>query len=153
MQPIVIELDKTSYVADDTVKAKIMLRLSEPINSNGIYATIYCYEKRKIEKYAPIPPDEILRMKELGIPIATHVKKIEETTEGNVHSEERKIAGKGRYFNQTFEVEFKLPKNAAPTSYALGHDNKISIWRIKVKIDIPFALDISAEKDVFVAGL
>lgn len=153
MQQIVIEPDKKSYHPDEIVKIKIMLKLKELVNANAIYAIVYCYEKKKKEKYVPIPHDEMMRMKELGFHITTNIKRIEEYVEGKVYNDEIKIAGKGKYLNQIFEAWVRLPPNATRTSYVFGHDNKINVWRVKVKIDIPFAPDINVEKEIFVAGL
>ena len=50
-------------------------------------------------------------------------------------------------------MQFDLPANATPTSLEFGHDNKITMWKISAKLDLPFATDESCDADVFVEGL
>jgi hypothetical protein len=50
-------------------------------------------------------------------------------------------------------VRFTLPGDAAPTSHDFGHDNKMNVWKLKIRLDIPFALDENAEAEIFVEGL
>jgi hypothetical protein len=98
-------------------------------------------------------PDEIDREAGLGIPHTTDIKTEVRERSGNWFFQEKKIAGEQILYKAELSASFQLPHNAMPTSYEFGHDNAIHIWKLRVRVDIPLALDMNAEKEVFVEGL
>jgi hypothetical protein len=150
---IEIETNKEEYNAGENIYVKVFFHLEKPVKARAVKAALNCHEKKKTYIYTSIPPDEVRRIKELGMEVTSPIKKVEQYEESNIHHEEHGIGGAGEYEEQKFEFFFTLPKDAQPTSYEMGHDDKTHAWHLRIKIDIPFAPDINAEKDIMVAGL
>ena len=94
------------------------------------------------------------RDREMGQPYSSHMETKTETREGIIFKQEKKICDAREFSGEeNFTVQFTLPANAAPTSREYGHDNTIHVWKLSVKLDIPFAIDDNADADVFVEGL
>ncbi|MEW6528887.1 MAG: hypothetical protein AB1391_03290 [Candidatus Micrarchaeota archaeon] len=151
--PISIFLNKSEYNAGDELEATIQFDLDNTVKANGIYAKLMCMEKKKTIHTRHIPHSEIEERKNLGLYTEVPFTQTEVITEKMIYNEEKKIAGAGNYQKNEFRIMFAIPRNAVPTSIEFGHDNKINIWKLHVKINIPFALDINATHDIFVAGL
>lgn len=151
---ITIFPSKEKYKAGEELTAIVKLDLGKPIKVNAIHATLICQEKHKKNEVRNIPLAEIEERKRLGLYASPpYVRSVEIIEEHERFREEKKIAGGDVYQNQEFRVVFKLPNDAKPTSYIFGHDNRIVVWKIQVKVDIPFALDINASKDIEVGEL
>lgn len=147
---ITIELDKNFYYPNEEVTAKISLNLKKPTEARGIFASLTCTEKEKIFVTRHIPRWEVEEREKLGLFTEVPFTKTEKIIQKTIFFEEKKIADKGTYQYEQFKVKFKLPPNAPFTSHTFGDDNKIDVWILHVKIDIPFAFDINAEKEVIV---
>lgn len=151
---ITIFTDKETYYAGGQIAAVIKLDLDTPIKARGIFATLVCSEKHKKKYVRNMPQAEIEERRALGLYTPSpYVVEEERVEEHQRFRQEKKIAGDGTYLRGEFQVHFTLPADAAPTSYEYGHDNKIVEWKLQVKLDIPFAIDINASKDIEVGGL
>lgn len=148
-----IQTNRQEYLPGDTILARIRIKSQNPINARAVYAIVYCHEKKKVMRYITIPPDEIRRIRELGMEVTSTVKQTYALEEMDKHKIEKKVGEKASYQVHVFDVSFELPKNARPTSHIMGHDDRIVIWKIKAKIDIPLAPDMNVEKEIIVSGL
>ncbi|MFA6907436.1 MAG: hypothetical protein WC263_01270 [Candidatus Micrarchaeia archaeon] len=151
---ISISLDSSSYPAGGTINAAIIVSQKKAVKARGLYATLSCTERKQVKTQVMLDKYDFERDREMGQPYASHMETRTETRESIPFSQEKKISG-GREFSgeETFSVQFVLPANAAPTSREYGHDNAIYAWALRVKLDIPFAIDENADAEVFVEGL
>jgi hypothetical protein len=148
-----ITLDKGSYWPGGKVVATIKIGYKKPVKARGLYAKLTCKEREVIERTSHMTHDEHRRRKELGLHRTSHMKTVKREESEVLFKREAKLAGEGEFSSGEYEAEFTLPKDAKPTSHEFGHDKKIHVWRLKVNLDIPWALDKKAEKEVFVEGL
>ncbi|MBI2079634.1 hypothetical protein HYT84_02625 [Candidatus Micrarchaeota archaeon] len=153
MEKVKIETNKREYDPGELIFAKVHLNLKEPTNARSIHATLYCHEEKKVTSYTIIPQDEMMRMRELGLQIYTNVKQVQRVEQCDTHRSEKTVAYEGTYQKEKFEISFELPKNCQPSSNIMGHDNRITKWMLKIRINIPFSTDINVEKEIFVKGL
>ncbi|MBI5051353.1 hypothetical protein HZC08_01200 [Candidatus Micrarchaeota archaeon] len=153
MAEIEITTDKQDYSSDEVILAEITLNFKKPVKARKIIASICCHEKKKVKNQTTIPPDELRRQRELGIPFTTHLREVETFEESIAYNVEKEIAKEGIYQNEKFKVFFEIPKKCIPTSYVMGHDNKVHKWKLKIKVDVPLRLDLHAEKEIFLTGL
>lgn len=152
MERINIETNQNQYLPGETIQARAKLKFDKPVKSRGVYAVLYYHEKKKIVNYSSIPPDEIRRMKELGLEVTTTVKTIETLEEKDVIVVNKKIHS-GDVTDQLFTFSLYIPEHSPATSYIWGHDNKIVVWYLKIKVDIPMSPDINEQKEIAVGGL
>lgn len=150
---ISVILDKNEYSAGETIEATVELNLSRVVKARAIFAKLTCNEKKKTKHTRHIPRDEIEEKRRLGLYTEVPFTQVEIIESRTIFKDEKKIADNGNYLKEKFTIMFKLPSDAASTSREFGHDNKITIWNLHVKIDIPFAIDITVDKEVFVAEL
>ncbi|MEM3610326.1 MAG: hypothetical protein QW076_05505, partial [Candidatus Anstonellales archaeon] len=61
-----------------------------------------------------------------------------------------KIAKEGKYKDEKILGKFTIPFNVYPTSFSFDIDNRKVTWYLRVKLDIPFAPDIHAEKEILI---
>lgn len=148
-----IELDATSYMPGDTVRARIRVKPDRPVKARGLYAELVCSERRRKVEQRVMDNYDFEREKELGGFKETHMVSQTSEHESTLFRKEIKVAGENDYSDGEFEAVFTLPGNAAPTSHEFGHDNKIHVWKLRAKLDIPLAIDENAETEVFVGGL
>ncbi len=150
---ITIELDRGSYRGGETVKAKITLSFSKPVNARALEAKLVCLERKIIKTQTIMDHSDYRDEKDLGISRSTHIKTDISEENRTVFSQVKKIGAQAAYTTGEFDVDFTLPANAPATSHEFGHDNKTDVWTLHVKLDIPFALDKNASKEVIVGGL
>jgi len=148
-----IELDKAEYFPGETIRAKIRVSMGKPVKARGVYAELLCSERHRVTSHRVMDNYDFEREKEMGGFKETHMVSHVTEHDSMKFRQEKKVAGEGMYANNEFEAVFDLPPNAVPTSHEFGHDNKIRRWKLRVKLDIPLALDDSAEKEIFVGGL
>lgn len=148
-----ISLDKESYAAGETVAAAITLGLKKPLRARGLYAEVVCIERHRVTEQRVMDKYDYDREKELGGFKETHLQAVTTEHESVLFREEKTLAGEGTFSAGEYSVSFTLPASGPPTSREFGHDNKTHIWKIFAKLDIPFALDQNAEKEIFVEGL
>lgn len=147
-----ITLDRDSYAAGDTVQATITLVLKKPVRARGLVARLVCVERHKVTEQRIMDNYDYAREKELGGFKETHLQAVTSVHE-NIRFEAKKdIDGEKEYAGGEYSVSFQLPQNAAPTSHEFGHDNKTFVWKLSAKLDIPFAIDENAEKEVLSKG-
>ncbi len=150
---ILITLGKPGYAPGETISAQIRVSLKKPVKARGIVATLVCVERRLEKRTRVMDAYDHRENQELGIPRSTHLETEMHESSKAWFKQEKKVSEEGMYKEGTFNVEFELPRDAKPTSHAFGHDNLIHIWTLRVKLDVPMALDENAEKEVFVSGL
>ncbi|VVB98622.1 Uncharacterised protein [uncultured archaeon] len=148
-----IFLNKSEYRAGDEVEATIRLDLGKPTKARGLFATLIGTEQKKTTRTRHIPQAEIEEKRRLGL--YTEVPFTQETQieDRVIFQEEKKVAGEGAFEKGEYNISIRLPPGAPPTSREFGHDNKINVWKLNVKLDIPFAIDVNASHEVFVGGL
>lgn len=150
---IAITLDKQSYAPGEEIIAKVKVGLAKPTRVRGIFAKLVCIEKKKVKSSVVLDKYDFERDREMSQPYSSHMETRTDIREGNWFAKEEKIGAAGELSEGDFEAKFFLPLNAPPTSYEYGHDNAIYIWKLRVKADIPLAIDDNAEAEVFVKGL
>ncbi|MDD5337637.1 MAG: hypothetical protein PHS02_04090 [Candidatus ainarchaeum sp.] len=151
---ITILLDKTGYNLGDEIKGTVKLELELPAKARAIFVSLHCHEQHKTKYVRNMPLEEVEEKRKLGLYISPPYIVTEEKVESHEHyHEEKKIAGQDTYLDEEFQFSLGIPKDGRPTSEEFGHDGRIVKWFVKVKIDIPFALDVNESKDVYVAGL
>lgn len=69
-------------------------------------------------------------------------------TERIIFKKQEKISGEKNYHNEGYVAKILLPKNGKPSN-ALDGSMGI-IWKLHVKLDIPFAADINKERKIIV---
>lgn len=150
---IKLSLDKGSYWPGDKITASITIDFKKPIKARGLYAKLLCREREVKERTTYMTQDDYRMEKELGLHRTSHMKTVKEEEVEVLFEKEVKLAGEGEFSSGEYEAEFALPKDAEPTSHEFGHDKKIHVWWLKVRLDIPWALDKKAEREIFVEGL
>jgi hypothetical protein len=150
---ISVSLDKESYIPGETVLAEISCRLPKLTRARGIFVSLTCIERKRVQTRRTMDQYDLDRARELGLPTTTHIKTQVEERDSEWYFKELKISGEGSYLEGTFTAEFTLPKDAPFTSLEFGHDNLIHVWKVRAKLDIPFAPDQNAEADLIVEGL
>ncbi len=150
---ISIKFSKSSYWPGEEVNADIILSLQKPVKARGLYATLECVEKKHVRLMRQFDQYDYDRQKELGLTQSTNIKVTHQEEESKIFHKEFQIGGERKYYKETFPMSFSLPKDAAPTSYEFGHDDKIHVWKLKIRLDVPMALDKNAEAEIFVEGL
>ncbi|MFA4983112.1 MAG: hypothetical protein WC588_02740 [Candidatus Micrarchaeia archaeon] len=148
-----IETDRGSYSAGSAVKVTVRLRLGKRTKARGIYVRLACRERKLVKTSVVMDRYDHDRDREMSIPYSSHMETRTEERTRVFFEQEKKICGEGEFLEGDYEVSFALPKNAPPTSHEFGHDNLIHIWKVSAKLDVPFALDWNAEKEIFVEGL
>jgi hypothetical protein len=149
-----ISLDRAAYAAGDTVIATISVRQDRPVNARSLTATLTCSERKLIKTQVVLDRYDYDRDKEMSIPYSSHMETKTEQRVRTAFEQERKPCGKRTFSGEeNFTVQFTLPQNAQPTSREFGHDGAIHAWKVRAKLDIPFAPDEHAEAEVFVEGL
>ena len=151
---ISISLDSPSYSAGGIINATICVSLKKTTKARGLFATLSCTERKQVKTQVMLDKYDFERDREMGQPYSSHMETKTETRENILSNQEKKICGEREFSGEeNFTVQFVLPANAAPTSREYGHDNTIHLWKLSVKLDIPFAIDDNADADVFVEGL
>ena len=150
---ITIRFLKPSYWPGEEVEAEIVLSLRNPVRSRGLYGIVDCVEKKHVVTKKYLDQYDYDRMKELGVTPSTNIQVSHREEQNKLFHREFKISGEREYYKETFPVRLFLPKDAVPTSHDFGHDNKIHVWRLRVRLDIPLAIDKNAEAEIFVEGL
>jgi hypothetical protein len=152
---LMIELtpDCDSYSPGSTIIAKISLSLPKPTKARGIFATLVCSERSREKVTKVIDQYDFAREHELGVPRTTELRTEVQERSRERYRQEKQVAGEGTFQSGEYQVQFQLPEDAPPTSREFGHDNKIHIWTLSVKLDIPLALDANNSKEIFVSGL
>lgn len=148
-----ITLDKAEYYPGDAVEATIRLELDDAVKARGVFARLTCMERKKVKYTRHIPQAEIEEKRRLGLYTEVPYTTEERVEERTTYDEEKKIGNEGGYKEGEFKVKFVIPANARPTSREFGHDSRIDVWNLHAKLDIPFAKDVNADQEVFVAGL
>lgn len=148
-----IELDKDTYMPGETVKATIKYAFSKPVSARGLEASLVCFERKQVKTRIVMDQYDYRLEHELGVPKSTNIK-TETSEEGRtVFSQKKKLSGQDVYTSGQAEASFDIPSDAPATSHEFGHDGKIHVWTLSVKLDIPLAFDKNASKEVFVGGL
>ncbi|MFA5106628.1 MAG: hypothetical protein WC506_06745 [Candidatus Micrarchaeia archaeon] len=148
-----IELDKDSYMPGETVKATVKYSFSSPVSARKLEASLVCMERKQVKTHTVMDQDDYRIEKELGIPKSTNIKTETSEQSSTAFSQKKELGGQNIYTNGQAEVSFELPQDAPATSHEFGHDGKIHVWTLSVKLDIPMAFDKNASKEVFVGGL
>ena len=151
---ISISLDRASYAAGDTITATISVRQAKPLPARSLTATLTCSERKQLKTTVVLDKYDFERDREMGQPYSSNMETRTEERDRAAFEEEKQISGAHTFSGEeTFSVQFTLPASAQPTSYEFGHDNLIHVWKLRVKLDIPMAIDEHAEAEVFVEGL
>lgn len=150
---IAIKTDKSSYAAGDTIIATVRVSLKKKLKARGIFVRLVCRERKLVKTMAIMDRYDYERDREMSVPYSSHMETRTEERSRSWFEQEKRICGEGEFFEGEYEARFALPKNAPPTSHEFGHDNLIHIWKISAKLDVPFALDKNAEKEILVEGL
>ena len=151
---ISISLDRASYAAGDTITAAIGVRENKPLGARSLTATLICSERKLLKTQVMLDKYDFERDREMGQPYSSHMETKTEERARIAFEQEKQICGKHTFSGEeNFTVQFALPPSAFPTSHEFGHDNLIHIWTVRVKLDIPMAIDEHAEAEVFVEGL
>jgi hypothetical protein len=150
---ISITTDKDSYFPGEPIVANVSLNFKKPIKARGIFAELFCCEHYHLKHQREMDRYDHHLEEQLGIPRSTNIKTDLRKTDRIIFKKTIQVAGEGIYSTNSFEVKLPIPDTAQPTSHELGHDNKIHKWFLKVKLDVPFALDKNTEIEIFVKGL
>ena len=149
-----ITLDRASYAAGDTIIATISVRQDKPKKARGLFAVLNCDERRQVKTQVVLDRYDYDRDKEIGVPYSSHMETKTEERASKIFNQEKKVCGEREFSGEeVFTVQFTLPPNAAPTSREFGHDNKIHLWKLRAKLDLPLAMDENAAAEVTVDGL
>ncbi len=151
---ISISLDRASYAAGDTISATISVSQAKPLPARSLAATLTCSERKQVKTTVVLDKYDFERDREMGQPYSSNMETKTEERSRTAYEEEKQVCGKRTFSGEeAFSVQFALPQSAQPTSYEFGHDNLIHVWKLRVKLDIPMAMDEHAEAEVFVEGL
>ena len=124
---------KPSFVRGQDFIATVKFDAKSPVACRKFTATLVCVEKTN------------LKGMQLKANAEVHTEKLYEL--------EQVIAGDGKLAPGKYYVSIKIPDNAPPTDLEFGKDNKIRVWTLHVKLDIPMAPDENAQKEITVAGI
>jgi len=148
-----ISLDRASYSPGDTITATISVRQAKPLEARSLSATLICTKREKVKTQVVLDRYDYDRDKEMSIPYSSHMETKTEQRQHAAFEQEKKVSGQRTFSGEeTFTAQFTLPASAAPTDREFGHDNTIISWKIRAKLDIPFAFDENAEAEVAVEG-
>ncbi|MFA6489291.1 MAG: hypothetical protein WCT52_01275 [Candidatus Micrarchaeia archaeon] len=147
-----ITLDRGSYRAGETVNASVELKLDKPVKARALVVEFACFERKKVKVTRELDEYDYARRRELGLVYTSNVT-TEVVEEGARRFHQQKEFSGGEFSGGVYDVGFTLPPDAPPTSKEFGHDNKTFVWKISAKLDIPLALDVNTETEVFVEGL
>jgi len=150
---IKITFSKGSYWPGDEVDAEVFVSMDKPRKARGLYGIVDCVERRHVVTKKYLDHYDYERMKEMGVVRSTNVEVSHREEHHKLFHKEFRIAGEREYQKEIFQVKFVLPRDAAPTSHDFGHDNKMNVWRLRIRLDLPMALDENAESEIFVEGL
>ncbi len=148
-----LKTDKKNYLPGETISLEVKTNFKKPQKARRIEVTLYCIEKKKVQTKRIMDHYDYHSDKELGVPRSTHIETVTTESKGEVFRKVIELSGEKEYTSETFTGKIYIPRNANPTSYHLGHDNKAHIWKLKAKLDIPFRLDRNQEKEIHVRGL
>lgn len=149
-----ISLDRESYAPGDTITATISVRQEKPLEARSLSAMLTCTKREKVKTQVVLDRYDYDRDKEMSIPYSSHMETKTEQRQHVAFEQEKEISGKRTFLGEeNFTVQFTLPAKAAPTDREFGHDNTIISWKIKAKLDIPYAFDENVEAEVRVEGL
>jgi hypothetical protein len=148
-----LKMDKERYWPGEETTATITLDFGKPVKARGLYAKLSCKERETVEKTEYMTQDDYRRQKELGMQPSSHMKTVTREEEETLFEKEVKLSGEGEYSQGEYTATFIIPKDAKPTSHEFGHDKKIHVWMLRVKLDTAWALDKRVEKEIFVEGL
>lgn len=152
MNRITIETDKDAYAPGETIRIHLVLELDKPTQARQLVVGLSWREKKRSTGYTALSPDEIRRMRELGLEPTTTIRPTSREEEGERLMDQDLLAGEGEFRSGEYGVELNLPSDARPTSYEMGHDDRVDVWKVRAKLDIPMGLDIGAEKEIVVTG-
>jgi hypothetical protein len=150
---ITIVPENPSYAPGETINASITLRLGKPVRARSLTARLHCHEQKQVKTTVVLDKYEFDRDKEMGNPYVSHMETKTEIRERDILSQVKRISGGDEYNSGEYSVSFTLPANAPPTSHEFGHDDTIHVWKLKVTLDIPLAIDENEEVEISVSGL
>jgi len=148
-----ISLDRKSYLPGETIRVEVACKLPKLTKARGLFVSLTCTERKRVQTSRTMDQYDYDRARELGVSPTTHIKTQIEERDREWYGKELQAGGEGNYLDETFKAQFALPKDAPFTSLEFGHDNQIHIWKVRAKLDIPFAPDENAEADLIVEGL
>ncbi|MCX8197114.1 MAG: hypothetical protein N3G80_02235 [Candidatus Micrarchaeota archaeon] len=132
----------------ERLEARIELHLSKPIKARKLEASLVCIETERKKTIAEMVIHERAEEKETGIPYQTHMRQRTTIIEKVVFKETKRLDGEKIYQNESYYVDFLLPANAPPTLHHYSPDGKKAKWIFSVQLDVPFAIDVQAKKEV-----
>jgi len=148
-----VQLDKDVYYPGAKLTAFITVSAKKKIKARRLVARLACHERRLVKKQVINDRYDFDRDKEMSIPYSSHMEERVEQLSTVCFEDEKDACGETELVGEnTFKVEFFIPKTAEPTSHEFGHDNRIFIWKLHVKLDVPFGIDKNAVKEVVVQG-
>jgi hypothetical protein len=150
---IAIETDRGAYAPGDVITVTVKLSLGKKTAARGLYVRLACNERKLVKTTTVMDRYDYDRDKEMSIPYTSHMETKTEERSHLFFEQEKKVCGDGEFLEGEYATRFLLPKNAPPTSHDFGHDNLIHAWKVSAKLDLPFALDVNSEKEIFVSGL
>jgi hypothetical protein len=153
MHSFEIMTNSDSYNPGETVMLFARFKSDKPVKARSVSVILICHEKEKKTELHHIPHDERRRMEELGLVVTTPVKPVDVFSDKDTYKKEKTIKIEKEISDERYEFHFELPKDAHPTSYEMGHDNRLTNWHLLAKIDIPMAPDINKKKEIIVKGL
>jgi len=149
-----ITTDKQQYMPGDIINIEVRFTGNKTIKARSLSATLWCAERKRIQRTRVIDSYDFAREKELGMAPTTNVRTETLEEERTPYERTNELAGSREYNSgETFSGKFIIPGNAPATSHEWGHDNKIDIWKLKAKLDIAWAPDENSEIEIFVGGL
>lgn len=150
---IEIFTDKEEYMPGEVIRARVQIRLDKPVKIRGVHAYLILLEDIKSKTTRAVPLSEVNERERLGL--YTDVQfTYEERVDHHAHTvSESLLDGEGAIHEKEYQLSMRLPDDASPTSREFGHDNKIVLWNLDVKLDIPLAPDIHGVKEIFIGGL
>ena len=149
---ISIRLDKPSYRFGETINATIEIKLGKPTKARGVVAELACEEETIHQHTVVIDKYNLDREHELGVPYSGVVKTEETKDTQTTYDKDITVAGEGTYLQNTIEARIPIPTSGRATSHEYGHDNRIVVWILSVKLDLPMWPDEGAETEVFIEG-
>ncbi len=150
---ITIALDKPSYSPGETVLATIGIKMKKPARARSLLATLSCEERHRVVEQKVMDNYDFERERELGGFKETHLYQVTSEHSNRLFHDKKVVSGEKEYSSGEYSVSFVIPPGGPPTSREFGHDGKIHVWKLHVKLDLPLAIDENAEKEVFVEGL
>ncbi|MCX8167252.1 MAG: hypothetical protein N3E37_05385 [Candidatus Micrarchaeota archaeon] len=147
---ILISTSKPIFHLGESLLYKVQLNFDREINVRGIYAFLVYTETKKVKQYRQMTDDEVEDKLRSGIPVGDRTV-AEDRIKVHEHIvSKHRIAGEGKYFNQRFLGNFFIKDEYPHTTYSYDVFDRIITWYIRIKLDIPFAPDMHAEKEVVI---